>query len=162
MDDEDKEQMKEDRRLENTDTFKGDGFGGTKEELEGKGYLVSLALLIHSATAALQSLIAPARSSIGETLLKKLGWRPGQGIGPRVSLRKLKIQEGKLGKIRAGMAIEEDDVDLDGDVVGTHTFAPRDAKLLVFEGKEDKQGLGFEKGKGMGALPGKKHVGPGA
>lgn len=35
---------------------------------------------------------------------------------------------------------------------GKHTFAPRDVKLLVYESKEDKQGLGFEKGKGMSRL----------
>lgn len=96
----------------------------------------------------MESLIAPTQSSIGEKLLQKLGWRPGQGIGPRVTLRKLKIQEGKLGKARLGM----DDSEHDGAEAGKHTFAPRDVKLLVYESKEDKQGLGFEKGKGMSRL----------
>lgn len=96
----------------------------------------------------MESLIAPTQSSIGEKLLQKLGWRPGQGIGPRVTLRKLKIQEGKLGKARLGM----DDSEHDDAEAGKHTFAPRDVKLLVYESKEDKQGLGFEKGKGMSRL----------
>nr|XP_018260453.1 G patch domain-containing protein 1 [Kwoniella dejecticola CBS 10117]OBR82611.1 G patch domain-containing protein 1 [Kwoniella dejecticola CBS 10117] len=143
MDEEDLQHMKDDRQLENTSTFKNDGFGGTKEELGGK-----------SLPSAIESLIAPSSSSIGEKLLQKLGWRPGQGIGPRVTLRKLKLQQGKLGKARAG--IEEDDEE-DGEGEGSkHTYAPRDVQLLSFAPKEDKQGLGFIKGRGMGSLPGKR------
>ncbi|KAK4684210.1 G patch domain-containing protein 1, partial [Tremellales sp. Uapishka_1] len=140
MDDEDIQQMKEDRKLENTETFKGEGVGSTSEELANKGL-----------PSALESLIAPTRSSIGSKLLQKLGWRPGQGIGPRVTLRKLRIQEQKLG--RPISDIEE------GDVKGK-TFAPRDTKLLVFDNKDGKEGLGFQKGSGMGSLPKKEHVGP--
>ncbi|WVW86716.1 hypothetical protein I302_108770 [Kwoniella bestiolae CBS 10118] len=143
MDEEDLQHMRDDRKLENTDTFKNDGFGGTKEELGGK-----------SLPSTLESLIAPSRSSIGEKLLQKLGWRPGQGIGPRVTLRKLKLQEGKMGKVRAGI-----DEEMGDDEEGSkHTYAPRDVALLTFDAKEDKQGLGFVKGRGMGSLPGKRPV----
>jgi G patch domain-containing protein 1 len=88
---------------------------------------------------------------MGQTLLQKLGWRPGQGIGPRVTLRKLKIQEGKLGKARLG--IEEDE---DVEEAGKHTYAPRDARLLAFDTKDDKEGLGYQKGAGMGKLPARR------
>ncbi|OWZ54348.1 G patch domain-containing protein 1 [Cryptococcus neoformans 125.91] len=138
MDEEDLQQMRDDRQLENTDIFKNEAFAGTREPLADKNL-----------PSALESLIAPAQSSIGEKLLQKLGWRPGQGIGPRVTLRKLRIQEGKLGKARLGM----DDSGHEDAEAGKHTFAPRDVKLLVYESKEDKQGLGFEKGKGMSRLP---------
>lgn len=37
MDEEDLEQMNDDRRLENTETFKTDRLGGTKEELAARG-----------------------------------------------------------------------------------------------------------------------------
>ena len=110
----------------------------------------------HRAPASLESLIAPTRSSIGQKLLQKLGWRPGQGIGPRVTLRKLRIQEGKLGRQRVG--IEEDENMGDGEAE-KHTFAPRDVKLLVYDAKEERQGLGYEKGVGMGKLP--QRAGPG-
>ncbi|WVF68630.1 hypothetical protein IAT40_003400 [Kwoniella sp. CBS 6097] len=145
MDEEDLQSMRDDRKLENTDTFRSDTFGGTKEELAGKNL-----------PSSLESLIAPAKSSIGEKLLQKLGWRPGQGIGPRVTLRRLKIQEGRLATGRPG--VSQDDEDIDDAEAGKHTFAPRDARLLVYDAKEDRQGLGFVKGSGMGALPGKRAV----
>ena len=34
--------------------------------------------------AALQSLVVPAHSTIGAKLLKALGWREGEGLGPKV------------------------------------------------------------------------------
>ena len=34
--------------------------------------------------AALQGLIVPAHSTIGSKLLKALGWREGEGLGPKV------------------------------------------------------------------------------
>ncbi|WWD20137.1 hypothetical protein CI109_104613 [Kwoniella shandongensis] len=142
MDEEDLQMLKDDRKLENTETFRTDTFGGTKEELAGRNL-----------PSAIESLIAPARNSIGQKLLQKLGWRPGQGIGPRVTLRKLRLQEGKLGKARVG--IDDADEEMDDVEAGKHTFAPRDVKLLTYDNKEDKQGLGFEKGTGMGSLPGK-------
>lgn len=106
---------------------------------------------VHSLSGALESLVVPAATSIGQTLLQKLGWRPGQAIGPRVTLRKLKIQEGKLGKARVGM-----DGDEEVEEAGKHTYAPRDARLLVFESKDDKEGLGYQKGMGMGGLPARR------
>lgn len=110
--------------------------------------------------SALESLIAPARTSIGQTLLQKQGWRPGQGIGPRVTLRKLKWQEAKLGQAGPSTRTEKD-MDVDNETAGKHTFAPRDTKLLVYQNKEDREGLGFQKGMGMGRLPGGRKAGPG-
>ena len=34
--------------------------------------------------APLQNLIVPARSSVGARLLKAMGWREGQGVGPKI------------------------------------------------------------------------------
>ncbi|EIW71722.1 hypothetical protein TREMEDRAFT_27509 [Tremella mesenterica DSM 1558] len=145
MDEEDLKEMNEDRRLENTDVFKDDGFRGTKEEVEGK-----------SIPSVLESMIAPARTSIGQTLLQKLGWRPGQGIGPRVSRRKLKLQEARLG---GKGVVDEGDEEMDETENSKHTYAPRDVRLVTYESKDDRAGLGFEKGRGMGRLTGK--IGPG-
>lgn len=96
---------------------------------------------IQSIPSALQSLIEPARSSIGQTLLQKQGWRPGQGIGPRISLRRLKLQDEKAGR--------KTDIDVP-DNGGKHLFAPRDTKLIVYESKDEKGGLGYVRGMGKG------------
>ena len=34
---------------------------------------------------ALQNLIVPARSSVGARLLKTMGWKEGQGVGPKTA-----------------------------------------------------------------------------
>ncbi|KAL7424940.1 hypothetical protein Q5752_000627 [Cryptotrichosporon argae] len=136
MDDEDLASLRADRQLENTDTFRSAG----PSRLAGGP----------SVAAALESLVVPAQTSIGTALLQKLGWRPGQGIGPRVSLRKLRRQDAKLGR-----KVEDDEM---GDEQGKHTFAPRDTRLVTFTGKEDKEGLGYIKGRGMGQLPGRRPV----
>lgn len=141
MDEEDLAHMNDDRQLENTETFRQDAFAGTREELGEK-----------SLSGALESLIVPAKTSIGQTLLQKLGWRPGQGLGPRVTHRKLKIQDGKLGRARAG--IEEDEEDM--EQMYKHTYAPRDSRLLTYTAKDDKEGLGYTKGAGMGRLPARR------
>lgn len=108
----------------------------------------------------LESLIAPARTSIGQTLLQKQGWRPGQGIGPRVTARKLKWQEAKMGLAGPSRGQRDEDEDMEGGEAGKHTFAPRDTKLVVYQSKDDREGLGFQKGMGMGKLPQSRKAGP--
>ena len=76
----------------------------------------------------------------------KMGWRPGQGIGPRVSARKRKIQEAKLSGRPFRRAIEDFTVD---EEESKHLFAPRDSKLMVFEQKSGKEGLGYVKGQSI-------------
>ncbi len=91
--------------------------------------------------------------------MAKMGWRPGQGIGPRVTARKLRIQEAKISGRSIAGKITGEDVHMGGESVGNddeakkHTFAPRDTRLLVFDGKVGKEGLGFVKGVGI-QLPG--------
>ena len=91
----------------------------------------------------------------------KMGWKPGQGIGPRLTARQLKLQERKIGRraahvgrdITSGYSAEnaeDDEMDDSNDKDGKkHTFAPRDTKLLIFDNKQDRSGLGFARGGGM-------------
>lgn len=51
------------------------------------------------------------------------------------------------------MGIQEED---DAEEAGKHTYASRDTRLLVFDAKDDKEGLGYQKGMGMGRLPAKR------
>jgi G patch domain-containing protein 1 len=164
MDEEDLEALKDDRKLENTDTFKDAGFAGMRESMgDGSVSMLYTRLLAHGSRKpdVLESLIAPARSSIGQSLLQKQGWRPGQGIGPRVTARKLKWQEAKMGLGVTGPSrVMDEDEDMDGGEAGKHTFAPRDTKLVVYQAKDDREGLGFQKGMGMGRLPQSRKAGP--
>jgi hypothetical protein len=54
----------------------------------------------------------------------------------------------------------DDDEDMEGGEAGKHTFAPRDTKLVVYQAKDDREGLGFQKGMGMGRLPQSRKAGP--
>jgi G patch domain-containing protein 1 len=46
-----------------------------------------------------EELIAPAKDGIGVRLLQKMGWRPGQGVGPRLTHRQWR-REQKLRQSR--------------------------------------------------------------
>ncbi|XP_074523404.1 G patch domain-containing protein 1 [Halichoeres trimaculatus] len=111
----------------------------------------------------LEELIAPARLSIGVELLRKMGWKEGQGVGPRVK-RKARRQQGDGGQRIYGCALppggsedsEDDDVDEEfapEDV----TFAPKDVVPIDFNPKVGVQGLGYR-----GLDPGLALLGGGA
>lgn len=58
--------------------------------------------------------------TMGVKLLQKMGWRRGQGVGPKVRRR------------------------ADGDKTGdTHLFAPENSSMISFDRKNDRKGLGF-------------------
>lgn len=59
-----------------------------------------------------------------------MGWKPGQGIGPRVT---------KKQKIPQDMTADDDD-----DTPDNITFAPIDSAIVVFTNKSDVHGLGFD------------------
>jgi G patch domain-containing protein 1 len=76
-------------------------------------------------------------------LLRKMGWRPGQGIGPRVTydqLRKQDLQSSDLPVSAKSNELDED------DEARKHTFAPRDTKVIVYRPKENQFGLGYVPG----------------
>ena len=73
--------------------------------------------------------------TMGTRLLKKMGWREGQGIGPRVR-RRAKLDEDETGS---------DDL---------HLFAPDDPPMISFNHKRDFNGVGYDgQLPGMPALP---------
>lgn len=89
--------------------------------------------------AALQALLPPSKDSIGSRLLKKMGWRLGQGIGPRITYQQLRAQEGN--PIQPDEQIDEENL--------KHLYAPRDTKLVVYNKKENAFGLGYAAGDGL-------------
>ncbi|KAL4872774.1 hypothetical protein BDV12DRAFT_161498 [Aspergillus spectabilis] len=113
MDEEDVREAEESRNLHTNDEFSG--FGSTATDATRRG--------------ALMDLFKATGETIGVKLLKKMGWREGQGIGPKVR-RKADLGDGK--------SHPGDDADK------TYLFAPENPPMVAFVRKIDFKGLGFE------------------
>jgi len=79
-------------------------------------------------------MLPPVNESVGAVLLKKMGWRPGQGIGPRLTYEQSKRRSEQDGTPLP--AVE------DAEAM-KHTYAPRDTKMLSVSRKDDFHGLGY-------------------
>ncbi|XP_019748754.1 G patch domain-containing protein 1 [Hippocampus comes] len=95
----------------------------------------------------LDELIAPARSCIGVELLTRMGWKAGQGVGPRVK-RKPRRQRAGAGARVFGCAPppagSEDSEEDDGEFAPENvTFAPKDVIAVDFGVRAGLQGLGY-------------------
>ena len=92
----------------------------------------------------------PPEDSPGMLLLRKMGWRPGQGVGPRITWRQRKIQD----ILASGRSLNDVDIDAlaaeEGEEVTKHMFAPRDTVAPVLPRKKDSHGLGYVAGDGLG------------
>ncbi|KAJ1306547.1 hypothetical protein OPQ81_007548 [Rhizoctonia solani] len=87
-----------------------------------------------SLTSALQALTLPSADSPGAKLLRKMGWKPGQGVGPRVTYTRRRQQD-----IDAGVIPPDAPADAEAN---KHLFAPRDTPVLLFRAKDNAHGLG--------------------
>lgn len=76
---------------------------------------------------------------MGARILRKMGWRLGQGIGPRITYKQLLEQEGD--SIGLDRAVDEE--------AAKHLYAPRDTKLILYFRKENAFGLGYVPGQGL-------------
>ena len=81
--------------------------------------------------------VVPASHSVGKQILKEMGWKEGQGVGPRLSMREKKRAEPK--KTRIGFE----------DQLGA-VFAPENAEVYRVTPKNDNYGLGFDPKRGQG------------
>ncbi|GAB6032590.1 G patch domain-containing protein 1 [Chamberlinius hualienensis] len=107
-------------------------------------------------TAPLKDFVVPTSDSIGVKLLKKMGWKPGQGIGPRVTMKDKKLHKSssKTNKPETGVkiygcAIPEDFQHPDSSSSGDEaydglTFAPDDVTVRYFSNPKDNwYGIGY-------------------
>ncbi|KAJ7483173.1 hypothetical protein FB451DRAFT_1438693 [Mycena latifolia] len=149
MDEEDLQELKDSRDLiDTTDEMElaggmRAGPGGDDEDQD-------------SVARALEASMLPAaKDSAGARILKKMGWRIGQGIGPRVTLRQRKLQdmEALSGRrvLGADVIVPDDD-----EEASKHTYAPRDTPILVVERKDNTHGLGYHPGMGLNESVGGK------
>ncbi|KZV96446.1 DUF1604-domain-containing protein [Exidia glandulosa HHB12029] len=142
MDDEDLAEIRESQKLVDT-TEEMDLTGGTQAELArragaGDGPKDEI-------TSALEDALLPtARDSVGARILKKMGWRPGQGVGPRVTWAQLKAQDAQSSSLSSADASKA--VAPEHEEATKHTYAPRDTKLPVFTRKTNNQGIGYTPG----------------
>ena len=118
MDEEDLAEAEEARKLQTAESF--GGLGSTAEEK-----------LQHD---SFMDVFKTTGETIGVKLLKKMGWREGQGIGPKIR------RKAQLG--------DDQDREGEGDQQ-IHLFAPENSSMISIIKKNDRKGLGFE---GQGKL----------
>ncbi|XP_029353949.1 G patch domain-containing protein 1-like [Echeneis naucrates] len=134
-----------------------------RDETREKARAVNAQNALIPGDTLLEELIAPAKSSMGVELLKRMGWKEGQGLGPRVKRKSRHQQSGDGSGSRvygcappiAGSEDSEDDDDefAPQDV----TFAPKDVTPVDFNPRVGVQGLGYR-----GLDPGLALLGQGA
>ena len=91
------------------------------------------------ASALAASLAPSASDSVGARILKKMGWRLGQGIGPRITYEQRRAQDRS-----AGFAPDEED-----EEAKKHMYPRRDTPLLLVPRKDNSHGLGYTPGMGL-------------
>ncbi|NWU44760.1 GPTC1 protein, partial [Hylia prasina] len=99
-------------------------------------------------TTAFDDLIGPSKITIGVELLRKMGWKEGQGIGPRVKRKPRRQKPDPTVKIYGcalppglseGSEDEEDEYQPENV-----TFAPKDVMPVDLTPKENVHGLGYK------------------
>uniref|UniRef100_A0A8D2JRA9 G-patch domain containing 1 n=1 Tax=Sciurus vulgaris TaxID=55149 RepID=A0A8D2JRA9_SCIVU len=120
----------------------------TKDRIREKARQLAAATAPIPGATLLDDLITPAKLSVGFELLRKMGWKEGQGVGPRVK-RRPRRQKPDPGVKIYGCALppgssegsEEEDDDYLPDNV---TFAPKDVTPVDFTPKDNVHGLAYK------------------
>jgi len=103
---------------------------------------------------ALQTtLLPPPKFSFGAKILQKMGWRTGQGIGPRVSLARRRVQDAQAYDPFTGTRLASGSLEIpeEDDEATKHLYAPRDVPVLSVKRKDNSHGLGYVPGTTLGA-----------
>ncbi|EDV29064.1 uncharacterized protein TRIADDRAFT_52573 [Trichoplax adhaerens] len=123
-------------------------FAGLRQQIASENNILSENIL--------QDLILPAKLPIGEKLMKKMGWKKNQGVGPRVNYKKktdtrinhifnvLYNCEMLLGSTDIGIDSEFDNTLRDDPYSKGILFAPTDTVSVSYEIKDDQKGLGYK------------------
>ncbi|KAK0122685.1 hypothetical protein ONS96_009722 [Cadophora gregata f. sp. sojae] len=112
MDEEDIADAEDAKRVQTAEGFAG--LGSTQDDAIRRGGLIDLFRI--------------EGETIGVKLLKKMGWKEGQGVGPKIR-RKARLD---------GVEKPSDDNN------STHLFAPENTHMISFIRKNDHKGLGFD------------------
>ncbi|KAM4744894.1 G patch domain-containing protein 1 [Anableps anableps] len=119
-----------------------------RDQAAEKARAVSAQAALIPGDTLLEELIAPARSSVGIELLSRMGWKEGQGVGPRVKRRprrQLPDGESKTYSYAPPPAGSEESEEEDDEEFAPEnvTFAPKDVTPVDFTPRLGVQGLGY-------------------
>ncbi|CAN9506550.1 unnamed protein product [Ophioblennius macclurei] len=111
----------------------------------------------------LEELIAPAHSSMGMELLRRMGWREGQGVGPRVkrTARRQTTGSGVRGLVPPPAGLDGPEEDEEEFAPENVTFAPKDVTPVDFTPRLSLQGLGYQgldPGRALLGHPAPEHI----
>ncbi|KAF2089109.1 DUF1604-domain-containing protein, partial [Saccharata proteae CBS 121410] len=112
MDEEDLADAAEAQKLQTAGSFAG--LGATSQD--------------PSRRDALMGMVKTTGETMGVKLLQKMGWRQGQGVGP---------------KVRRKARLDPDDDPGNSNDQSTHLFAPENSPMISFVRKNDHKGLGY-------------------
>ncbi|XP_063109003.1 G patch domain-containing protein 1 isoform X3 [Cavia porcellus] len=120
----------------------------TKDKIQEKARQLAAATAPIPGATLLDDFIAPAKLSVGFELLRKMGWKEGQGIGPRTK-RRPRRQKPDPGVKIYGCALppggSEESEDEDDDYLPDNvTFAPKDVTPVDFTPKDNVHGLEYK------------------
>ena len=94
-----------------------------------------------------KALLPTPKDSPAAKILMKMGWRHGQGIGPRLTWRQKKLQDTQVKSTRI---LTLDDLKLDpneeDEEAQKHTYPRADTPLTVVPRKDNTHGLGYTPG----------------
>ncbi|XP_067854309.1 G patch domain-containing protein 1 isoform X2 [Heptranchias perlo] len=116
----------------------------TKDRLREKSRALATAAAPIPGATILDDLIAAAKITIGVQLLRKMGWKEGQGLGPRVK-RKPRGQRCDAGTKVYGCSRPDEGSQEEEDEYQPEnvTFAPKDVMLMDFTPKDNRHGVGY-------------------
>ncbi|KAM7283926.1 G patch domain-containing protein 1 [Ixodes scapularis] len=92
----------------------------------------------------LKNLFKPVSQSIGVKLLNCMGWRQGQGIGPRLTRKDKKQKEQNSARVY-GCALppSAESSDEEDERAELHLFAPSDIDNIIYAPKNNLHGIGY-------------------
>lgn len=127
MDEEDIADAEEAKKLQTSESFAG--LGSTQDEVTQQG--------------AFMDILKTSGDTMGVKLLRRMGWREGQGVGP---------------KIRRRARLDEDVNQGDAEEQETHLFAPENSPMISFVRKNDHKGLGYAGQERLGEIIPRDHT----
>ncbi|XP_034249533.1 G patch domain-containing protein 1 homolog [Thrips palmi] len=127
-----------------------------KQSSSRKRHLMNLSTGPIPGQPVLRDILQPAKETVGVRLLRSMGWRPGQGVGPRLNHQQKKTQQREIRKAskkvygcqllpqNTSANSENDSSDESDSELKSITFAPDDYEAFIVKTKDDVFGIGYK------------------